>query len=471
MKITMTMFALGFFTMPSFAQLSPGDLHQSHQHLEGLSMCTQCHEIGVTQFKEKCLDCHQILRERMEAGKGLHGQSGFDQCQSCHVDHQGRQFNLINWPRGQEAFDHQRTGYMLKGAHESLTCRDCHKAEFIQDREALKKAGKDPAKTFLGLGNTCNDCHPDMHRGQFKQTCDSCHNQSQWAPATGFDHNLARFVLRGSHGEAACRDCHPKETDPNHPQGESFSRFKPLNFGECLDCHQDGHEGQMNRDCLSCHDMNRWNPALRFNHADTAFPLTGLHQKTPCLACHPGQEAGIFQHETFSSPENCEGCHEDVHHQRMENPCSTCHSTQGWQHISAGAFDHQSTRFPLEGKHEQVPCRACHVNGVAQNLPSFEYCSDCHQDVHQGQIAVSDYETGCASCHGVEGFTPAHFNAIRHQQTGFPLEGAHLAVPCNLCHVTQSQPKPKGQFQIFHFLNTNCQSCHPNPHLDSVTPL
>jgi hypothetical protein len=48
-------------------------------------------------------------------------------------------------------------------------------------------------------------------------------------------------------------------------------------------------------------------------------------------------------------------------------------------------FDHDTTKFPLEGKHKEVDCRACHTSSIENGeavilykLNKFE-CIDCHQ--------------------------------------------------------------------------------------------
>ena len=81
----------------AFAQLSPGDLSQAHSHLEGLSNCTKCHEIGKKVVATKCLSCHSILKERIDNKKGLHANVGYEDCFDCHSEHHGRKYQLIYW--------------------------------------------------------------------------------------------------------------------------------------------------------------------------------------------------------------------------------------------------------------------------------------------------------------------------------------------------------------------------------------
>ena len=50
-------------------------------------------------------------------------------------------------------------------------------------------------------------------------------------------------------------------------------------------------------------------------------------------------------------------------------------------------FDHSKTKYPLQGKHAQVACTACHLNGDFKKQLPFANCKDCHTpDPHKGQF-------------------------------------------------------------------------------------
>jgi hypothetical protein len=133
------------------AQLSPGDLAEVHAFLEGLKNCESCHEARKQISPGKCLQCHKILNESIASGKGLHKNEGYDDCVSCHVEHLGRDSELIWWPDGINNFDHTATGYRLEGKHNGLDCGKCHKADHIQSYEEFLNADKNLNRTFLGL--------------------------------------------------------------------------------------------------------------------------------------------------------------------------------------------------------------------------------------------------------------------------------------------------------------------------------
>ena len=119
------------------AQLSPGELAKSHAALEGVKNCNACHETVRGISPDKCLACHTVLRARIQKGEGIHSRTAFRECQSCHVEHQGRDFQLVWFKEGQEKFDHALTGYPLEGKHAVLRCQSCHQPRLIGDQKKL----------------------------------------------------------------------------------------------------------------------------------------------------------------------------------------------------------------------------------------------------------------------------------------------------------------------------------------------
>ncbi len=442
-----------------FGQLSPGDLHEVHKHLEGLGNCTQCHEIGNKDFSAKCLACHTMLKDRIKDGKGLHAQTGYEVCQSCHVDHHGRTFELVRLV--EDEFEHDKTGYSLNGKHGELACRDCHKAEFIGDVKALTDKGKDPSHSFLGLTPSCIACHEDIHRGQLSESCGDCHQETGWRPVSGFDHGKARFILEGKHVDVDCKQCHAGESGSDDV---AAMIFKPLAFDRCLDCHQDEHEGQLAQDCTTCHSVEGWKPVSGFSHNKARFSLTGKHEDTACESCHPqmrSKSSGrLLTRFTGMAFGECSDCHKDVHLNKLGSNCKSCHSTASWKNYRKDRFDHDKTDYPLTGSHLEVSCKACH-GSVRKTIARYSYCDDCHKNVHLNQINHGNYEAGCESCHSTAGFAPAMYSAVEHDKTAFPLQGSHLAVPCIACH------EPVGgdaAVRQFHFPNLSCLTCHADPH-------
>ena len=71
-----------------------------------------------------------------------------------------------------------------------------------------------------------------------------------------------------------------------------------------------------------------------------------------------------------------------------------------------------------------------------RRLQSLE-CTECHRDPHEGRFAAGTErggERGCITCHDSASFTTTRIDADAHAAYGFPLKGAHAAVPCFDCH-------------------------------------
>jgi hypothetical protein len=399
---------LFFLSCRSFAQISPGPLSQPHAHLEGLTKCLTCHEVGKQTSNAKCLKCHVAIAERLQDQRGFHAtvmaREKSKPCASCHSEHNGVNFALIFWEKGEANFDHKQAGFVLEGKHAKTACRACHQPDNIQE-----KFTNDPnvsiAKTFLGLSQKCLSCHADEHRGQLANACERCHDFAGWKPAAKFSHNHAKFVLTGKHQSVPCAKCHPAKSTL-----EKAGNEPPI------------------------------------------FPSKASSRKV-----------GAFVQYTGLQFSNCIPCHQDPHRGGFGNDCVKCHTTEDWKRVTAGAFNHDLTDFPLRGKHRSVKCEQCHVGGDFKKKLAHQFCRDCHQDAHAGQFARRAGQGGCESCHTVEGFVPSQFALAEHQKSAFPLSGGHLAVPCGVCHTRQTSGKFAGKL-LFVFPDRRCQACHQDVH-------
>ncbi|MBK6829532.1 MAG: hypothetical protein IPG92_01765 [Flavobacteriales bacterium] len=124
---------LSLTALAGYAQLSPGDLTTAHASLEGMSNCTQCHDLGNKVTNAKCLACHKELQSLITQKRGYHVSrevKGKD-CFTCHSEHHGRKFEMVRFD--EKAFDHSLAGYPLEGAHKPVDCRKCHAPEKIKD--------------------------------------------------------------------------------------------------------------------------------------------------------------------------------------------------------------------------------------------------------------------------------------------------------------------------------------------------
>ena len=134
----------------------------------------------------------------------------------CRLCHEGNGWNQI---KADFSFDHeQETGVALLGAHRQAECLRCH-----NDRG--------PVETFAARG--CRGCHVDPHRGKLGQTCEACHQETDWNPRAAIaEHASTRFPLVGAHAVTACWRCHP---------GAQVGNFEGLS-PDCVSCHlEDPH--------------------------------------------------------------------------------------------------------------------------------------------------------------------------------------------------------------------------------------
>jgi hypothetical protein len=169
---------------------------------------------------------------------------------------------------------------------------------------------------------------------------------------------------------------------------------------------------------------------------------------TQCAGCHTNN--------TYSgTPLQCFSCHQDdftrtanPNHQAAGFPqdCSVCHSTSQWP---GATFDHSRTQFPLMGAHAPLQCSSCHTGGVFAGLGSS--CVSCHLSRYNATANPNHRAAGipqeCQVCHSASAWTPASFD---HNQTSFPLTGAHQTVQCANCHLG-------GRYDG---TPSDCYSCH-----------
>lgn len=439
-----------------FAQLSPGKLAQGHSHLEGLSNCTQCHNIGAKIAEQKCLACHKELNTRVTAKKGYHVSSAVKgkECISCHSDHHGLKFDMIRFD--QKTFDHKLTGYELKGGHKISDCKKCHQADHIAS-PALKKK----PDTFLGLDTKCLSCHEDYHQKSLSSDCASCHNFTKFKPASLFNHGKTEFPLVGAHKTVDCASCHKVEMR----NGKEYQKFTVASFKNCSSCHNDVHKGAFGNQCKACHNEESFHKIVAgqgFNHSITGFTLAGKHQKLDCRECHEKSFGlgGHFKEFKAKDVNDCRICHKDVHEGKFGNKCLDCHNQNSFKSGKTPKldnFDHSSTGFVLLGKHQQVDCRTCHKQDLTTAM-AHDKCMDCHKDYHEGDFSTKNQlYPDCASCHKETGFMPSTFTLEQHEKSTFVLDGAHQATPCNACHMKENKWE-------FNLPNQLCKDCHEDIH-------
>lgn len=467
---------------PARAQISPGPLARAHEPLEGALRCVSCHGVGgKDQMNALCLQCHKEVAWLVQRRRGFHARQPDRRCASCHPDHAGRDFALIAWPGGDPLrFDHGLAGWALEGRHQRLRCAECHKPAFRIGEAARLSPRKGAEPGWIGLERRCTACHEDVHRGTLSRDCLTCHDQTRWKPAPGFDHAKTDYPLSGKHREVACASCHRAR-----PGGAPV--FKPVAHRDCSACHRDPHRGRFSGSCSGCHVTTGFKVIDRghFDHARTRFPLRGRHASVSCSACHdvPGLRG---RNPPFAT---CAGCHADPHAGTATLAgavvdCSACHDEAGFTVSTYTVARHARAKYPLEGRHRRVACLDCHRKrpagvpaaqlGSAAILmrPAFGSCRDCHGDDHGGQLAGRADRGACSACHTVAGWRPATFTTAAHARTRFALDARHAEVTCRVCHGPSREGLPAfpaaaalGRAGVrFRLGELECASCHLDPH-------
>ena len=491
--------------LPARAQLSPGPLSEAHRSLEGVTQCFQCHERGAGVADARCLACHTEIGWLRARSRGLHGSAQSTPCAKCHPDHAGRAFQLVRWDEGApERFDHGRAGFALEGRHGKLRCAECHQPRFQKSGGAALIRKRDRAASWLGLERACASCHADPHRGQLGAACTDCHGQQAWKPAGGFDHAKTAYPLTGLHAKVECAKCHqsPRLELATDAQGKPVPRWKPLSHADCLSCHRDPHASRFPGACAKCHTTQGFRvfDAKNFDHERTRYPLRGRHATVACAKCHDPKLAGGPK----PAFDRCDRCHRDAHAglatlAGRPADCVACHTVQAWKPSTYSVSAHQASAYPLEGRHALVPCAKCHPQGAdslaarpgnarVQLRPARARCLDCHTDPHRGRFEAGGARAkaaGCRTCHTMEGYRPTLVDAAAHARLGYPLEGAHRAVPCQGCHAELKVASPAagvavpagargvdpagsgpGRALLFADAASTCDGCHSSPHGD-----
>ena len=322
----------------------------------------------------------------------------------------------------------------MTGKHTTVACATCH----VNGQYAT-------------LPTTCVSCHlPDFQKtttpnhvaAGFPQTCETCHNTIQWLGAT-FNHNATKFPLTGKHTTVACATCHVNGQYATLPT-------------TCVSCHLPDYQATTSpnhvaagfpQDCTLCHHTTQW-PGATFNHSATKFPLTGKHTTVACLTCHVNNQYATL-------PTTCVSCHLPEY-QTTTNPnhvaagfpqtCETCHSTTQWP---GATFDHNTTAFPLTGKHTTTACASCHINGVYKGTPTL--CYSCHAPEYKSTTnpnhVAAGFPTTCETCHNTTQWPGATFN-----HTWFPITSGNHNVGCATCHTNSSN------YTVFSCMTSGCHS-------------
>ncbi len=435
-------------SMTSFAWTAQNFDHSFFPLIGGhkIQNCFSCHTQGSNfgGLSPDCYSCHK--QDFISAKNPDHVQAKFStRCTDCH--------NIMSFIPS--TFNHSSTGFILTGAHTSVSCSSCHTSGYTNTpADCYSCHSKDFAATT----------DPNHVAQGFPHDCSQCHSTSSWGDAS-FDHNTTGFPLTGAHASVACSSCHTSGYT-NTPT-------------DCYSCHSQTYAAATSpanhaaaglpHTCQDCHNTSSWT-ASSFNHATTGFTLTGAHVSLDCSSCHKGTVTGLTT--------DCYSCHSkdfnsttDPNHvaQGFPHDCSQCHSTSSWD---VATFDHNTSGFPLTGAHASVACASCHAAGYT-NTPAD--CYSCHSKDFAATTDPNHVTQGfphdCTQCHSTVNWSSATFD---HSTTGFALTGAHISVTCASCHTsgyTNTSPACYSCHQSNYqaasnpshtalALSTDCSSCH-----------
>ena len=328
-------------------------------------------------------------------------------------------------------------------------CLDCHTEIKLRIEQQIGYHSSSAVKT-----RECISCHSDHHGPDFQMIR---FDKEQ------FNHNLTGYILTGAHAKADCRDCHK----PGFIADKDLKNRKDTYLGlitDCINCHDDYHQGTLTSGCIKCHDNNSFKQAPAFNHNNAEFHLTGRHITVSCIECHRettrnGKRIQEFTGIPFGQ---CIDCHKDPHKNRFGQNCMECHSTNSFKSVKViNGFDHSKTAYNLENKHTAVSCAACHQSSYTTPI-KYDHCTDCHPDYHNGQLIKDGSVIDCISCHDTRGFNQFSYSIDRHNTTRFVLTGSHLAISCAACHW-------KNDTWQFTFGGSGCINCHENIHRGMIS--
>ena len=410
---------------------------------QGVS-CTQCHTKPVfSNVGMGCADCHADIHKRQMGAN----------CEQCHT--------VKGWHVSIQQINQHLNRFPLVGAHATVDCDACHRGAAVGQ--------------FQGLSTMCFSCHQrdftstkafgiDHVALNLPTTCEQCHSMDNWMGAK-FDHlKFTGFALIGAHANLDCSACHA---------GGKFAGAPAA----CVGCHLADFNKTNNpphaqagfpTTCQTCHNSSAWDPTT-FNHNTfTKFPLTGAHASVACTQCHiNGQFVGTATDCASCHMKDFNGAMSPNHVQSaFPTTCQQCHNSTSW---SGAAFDHSTTGFTLTGAHVALQCTQCHNTTFS---PSGAYsltsnaCVTCHLKDFQGATTPNHVQSGfaqtCEQCHNTISWSGATFN---HNNTGFPLTGAHTALQCTQCHNTTFSPS--GPYNL---TSNTCVTCHLKDFQGTTTP-
>ena len=205
--------------------------------------------------------------------------------------------------------------------------------------------------------------------------------------------------------------------------------------------------------------------------------LISVHAEEPeakeCTSCH----------NYFNTPPStkCLKCHKEItkvvnnnqgYHGTLKGPCRDCHVEHKGLNadivlLDTKSFNHDNTRYVLDGKHRTLGCAKCHkqsdkkTEGIKSKYIDlkFENCIECHQNPHPNFKDDGD----CLSCHTMNGWLRNQLVFDHNQDSKYKLEGKHIQIACEKCHFTIAGEKVASEVKLTN-IGAKCKDCHDDIH-------
>jgi hypothetical protein len=277
-------------------------------------------------------------------------------------------------PATPKDFEHLNTGFPLRGAHEHLTCEQCH----------VRGIFKGTPRRCIGCHQLATDIEASKKSPNHIPTtedCDVCHND--------FLPNVSWQLVNMNHAGIVnnCASCHNNVFAPGKPPNHL-----PTN-APCETCHRStiawagvrfDHVG-VSAGCGQCHN----------NVTVAGKPANHIPTGQACETCHVSTAAWSavrMNHEGIAS--GCARCHNNVltigqprnHIPVPATPCETCHNPAQFHTFAGARMDHT-------GANITHGCQRCHEAGNIYGITSRPApphpqpnvapdCSQCHLNTH-----------------------------------------------------------------------------------------
>jgi hypothetical protein len=216
---------------------------------------------GINTQGRQCVECHQTDYETTT--NPVHTGLFPTTCADCHSE------NAWSPTQPGAAFDHP---WPLTGRHAQTACGSCHTDE-------------SGASRYAGTPQNCvaAGCHLDDYNQRaivrapehsiYPQTCESCHNTTDWLQLS---HASSNPFLLPHHG-STCTQCH-NASDPQTGPSDTPTPFKPSNAGF----------SKSNANCISCHAQPNILDKDEHRQAGLSYlPADAAATNAQCTRCHP----------------------------------------------------------------------------------------------------------------------------------------------------------------------------------------